>query len=825
LGRGSEPGANIGAAIYIRGSAHAHILRCHHLNYGGRLFAQDANSDRHSNYGLRVSFCTCYGAHYYNACGDDAIISNNHFALPAAPGYDRTNIYEGSSHCLYIFGRHSNIVIANNVFANIRTHAIKASGSNDPIRNVVITGNVFTDCGGGVLFGADDVQEHTNCLIANNIFVDCGTNRTGWTENNAIHIVGSRAVTINANQFYYTRAWVQSHAAPVAIAVARYLLGAAGQGSPVEQVSIVGNCFQALKLDGVSPAKILNKVIAVQHAGQGAERYSAILVADNQLNSVGGIGVWAIANIGLIIERNQFVNVVAALRLQGNRLPVIRHNMIVPGANTSANAQLSFDNDSFPVVQGNVTAGRLSGGSGQSWTINANGGANAQDHPLLGTSGRLLPTEGKPEVVFAFGHDWRIGDTFDVRSTVDPHSTVLAYNPTITTVTDGVITGPPFDILTSGGASWEPSDVGADIAVVGAGPDGALLLTKIQERISHTEVRLALPHASMAVSGARVQYARTLSTITASMMAGEPGLAVSSEAFAPTDVGKSIVVAGAGPGNTDLVTTIAIYRSPKLITLAALAGASVTNGMAFWVGRGAGPFADAASLIALLDNVAHLDAADYGSFFSPPLITNHIRLRWSSVVTNTNRFYIASATAHKTAGVVLGNGTGANALKCYSRGEAAAGPRSSRTVIWSPLAHWGALVILTADNATANTHLVTNGYYPLRNSADSGVDSGVDIVLEHTAAFSKKVSSATITNGGSGYTSAPTVIFSASPGGTSATGTATISGGQVIAITITNPGSGYSTAAIISFSGGGGTNATASAIMIPEQEFRWSLNG
>jgi len=74
------------------------------------------------------------------------------------------------------------------------------------------------------------------------------------------------------------------------------------------------------------------------------------------------------------------------------------------------------------------------------------------------------------------------------------------------------------------------------------------------------------------------------------------------------------------------------------------------------------------------------------------------------------------------------------------------------------------------------------------------------------------VAGATITNGGSGYTSAPTVSFSGG-GGSGAAATADVSGGAVTAITMTNPGSGYTTLPTISFSGGGGIDAAAEAIL------------
>lgn len=75
-----------------------------------------------------------------------------------------------------------------------------------------------------------------------------------------------------------------------------------------------------------------------------------------------------------------------------------------------------------------------------------------------------------------------------------------------------------------------------------------------------------------------------------------------------------------------------------------------------------------------------------------------------------------------------------------------------------------------------------------------------------------EVNGTTVGTAGTGYTSAPTVTFSAAPaGGVTATGIAVLSGGGVASITITNPGSGYTSAPTISFSGGGGSGAAATA--------------
>ena len=86
-------------------------------------------------------------------------------------------------------------------------------------------------------------------------------------------------------------------------------------------------------------------------------------------------------------------------------------------------------------------------------------------------------------------------------------------------------------------------------------------------------------------------------------------------------------------------------------------------------------------------------------------------------------------------------------------------------------------------------------------------------ILQDVFNQGKTVSSVTITNGGSGYTSAPTVAFAAPTGGTAATGTAVLTGDAVTSVTITYEGHGYCSAPAITFSGGGGSSAAATAVM------------
>jgi len=76
------------------------------------------------------------------------------------------------------------------------------------------------------------------------------------------------------------------------------------------------------------------------------------------------------------------------------------------------------------------------------------------------------------------------------------------------------------------------------------------------------------------------------------------------------------------------------------------------------------------------------------------------------------------------------------------------------------------------------------------------------------------VNSLTLTNGGSGYTDVPTVVFTGT-NTTIATATAVLAPTSVASITRTAPGSGYTSAPTVAFSGGGGTGATGTAFLTP----------
>ena len=76
--------------------------------------------------------------------------------------------------------------------------------------------------------------------------------------------------------------------------------------------------------------------------------------------------------------------------------------------------------------------------------------------------------------------------------------------------------------------------------------------------------------------------------------------------------------------------------------------------------------------------------------------------------------------------------------------------------------------------------------------------------------WSREVTAITVTNGGSGYTSAPTVTISGGSG-SAADATATIVNGAVTEVNINNNGYNYTSAPTVTFTGGGGSSAAATA--------------
>ena len=140
---------------------------------------------------------------------------------------------------------------------------------------------------------------------------------------------------------------------------------------------------------------------------------------------------------------------------------------------------------------------------------------------------------------------------------------------------------------------------------------------------------------------------------------------------------------------------------------------------------------------------------------------------------------------------------------------------------------------ITAGNAAAvrvsidgnELPLDNRSYQPLFDGDFTGAEWKLDalvragaVVLVLTAPDQRvgaAVTSVTLTNGGSGYTSAPTVTFSPAPsGGTTATGTAVGPFGTVGEVTVSTAGTGYTSAPTVTLAAPtAGTTAAGTAVL------------
>jgi len=101
----------------------------------------------------------------------------------------------------------------------------------------------------------------------------------------------------------------------------------------------------------------------------------------------------------------------------------------------------------------------------------------------------------------------------------------------------------------------------------------------------------------------------------------------------------------------------------------------------------------------------------------------------------------------------------------------------------------------------------------LQTTFDSSYSFTVNAFAAESEQVGFQVGSIAVTNGGSGYTSQPTVTISAPPDTENAiqatAGVVTIVAGVITAIALGNPGRGYTTPPTVTITGGGGAGATA----------------
>jgi len=181
-----------------------------------------------------------------------------------------------------------------------------------------------------------------------------------------------------------------------------------------------------------------------------------------------------------------------------------------------------------------------------------------------------------------------------------------------------------------------------------------------------------------------------------------------------------------------------------------------------------------------------------------------------------NLLAFATTAAIYTDTAIVGDGTALNTRNDYDTAQTTFGALNPSKSTTTPQVFNGtgiAHYVITVQNPFASTTAINvsvkdnlpTGFTYATGSTDINGSSASDPCSGCVAAVS-------VTTGGTGYTSAPTVSFTGG-GGSGAAGTANVTGTIVTSVTITAAGSGYTSAPTVSFSGGGGSGATASALV------------
>ena len=117
------------------------------------------------------------------------------------------------------------------------------------------------------------------------------------------------------------------------------------------------------------------------------------------------------------------------------------------------------------------------------------------------------------------------------------------------------------------------------------------------------------------------------------------------------------------------------------------------------------------------------------------------------------------------------------------------------TASLAPAASGGVVIYQSQTNSIRLNDLIRVRYFDVEVATSAASTNLIRIINS-----GGNLTSITITDGGSGYSSAPTVVITGG-GGTGATATATLSDGVVSSVTVTNEGSGYTSVPTVTFTG------------------------
>lgn len=399
---------NLGVGIYAIDSDYLEISNCNQ-EFGKAIYVSNS-----SNY-VTVSRCVSNNTTGASNPSSNTLYDDCVFQKDTSSYWDRIGSV-GSSHGIYAFAGNSNIIVDNCTFINIRTDAVKFSGSSAGISNISVINSYFEKCGVGVDFGADDVvdgtdRQHTGLYVNNNKFVDCSIIRTGWLGNAAITMLGSDNVTITNNTFE----WSQDRGSGVPNAVRAIKANKFGSTTePLSNYIITGNTIRKTQVNTIT-GPVLIFGIDIEDVNNGDVGGKCIISGNSVEDGVSQSGFSIVDVLNLDFNNNTVEDCTQYGTFDGIALGRVYENGFGIGNNATNGVHMDIDRCGFTDFYDNYTY-RFKGTNKEISFRYSYDGVNDQAIPINGYSGIVDTTGllGKDHLVFAYGGAWVAGDEVDV---------------------------------------------------------------------------------------------------------------------------------------------------------------------------------------------------------------------------------------------------------------------------------------------------------------------------------------------------------------------------------------------------------------------------
>lgn len=570
----------------------------------------------------------------------------------------------GSSHAVYVFGGKTNIRVERCEFYGVRRTCVKASGSSAPILGIEVVGCFARECGSFFVGGADDVQRHGGMSIHHNTIVDCGIGRQGWQDQVGIDVLGSNGTLVENNQIRYTRGAI-SYVADL--------------GSVSDRFAISAKRYARGYSEPLTDISVTGNVITADPRTTVFDYVvdCAVFVRDAGLLGFYGSG-------GTLTKSGNTMTLSAAGALQLSR-DCVGMRLLLSGCADAANDG-SFVILSVPSASTCTFTNASGVGSGAA--VGAFRVRGSRPHPSvnphLGSGCRIVNNTINAVGSFAFKIDNCMCPEIRGNTWGGVRGVSLVGGNAMPTIAENRTTSQSSNL--------------AEVSL-GAGTTWPIVYGN----------RTSPAAASSAESyKASFRIADAAGTIVDYPLLGMSGRVTTSDALEE-------MVVGFGGGFAD-GDTIYVYNGSTLT------GITYTSGTA-----GAGEFNTFAELVSAIGAISGLDCADYGADFTDTPSTQHMRIRGTATSATDGTFYVLTDTCNPNSLVVLVNAVQSSSAVCRSRGAGAAGPTADKAVVWSPLCRFAGGLSIAADNASAQTLLVSDGYRSLNDEDDDGCNKIVQL--------------------------------------------------------------------------------------------------